>query len=237
MEREAILREKLAAACHILAKEGHADGVLGHLTARLGPDTFLMKPRGFGLEEVSAEDMVIINLEGQKVSGNHPPHNEIPIHSEIFRARPEVQCVVHTHPFYSTAFAATGEELKPVSHEGCLFWPGVPRFTQMTDLVVTKDQGKLLAQCLGDRRAVLMGSHGIAVVGRSIEEAAISAIFLEKASHIQLTVMNRKSYFYTPDEEAPIKQKHIYSQPFFIQQWGYYLRKWGEKMAKEIERD
>lgn len=234
MEQEAILRKKLAAACHILAKEGHSDGVLGHLSARMGPDTFLMKPRGFGLEEVSAEDMVIINLEGQKVSGKQTPHNELPIHSEIFRARPDVQCVVHTHPIYSIAFAATGEELKPVSHEGCIFWPGVPRFTQMTDLVVTKEQGRLLAECLGDRRAVLMGSHGIAVTGGSIEEATISAIYLEKAAQIQLMVMHKKDYFYTPDEEAPDKIKHIFSPTQFISQWKYCLRKWGEKGVEEL---
>jgi len=232
MRNEELLRKKLASACHVLAKEGHADGVLGHLSARIAPDRFLMKPRGFGLEEVSSEDMVIMDLECQKIEGKHKPHNEIPIHSEIYRVRPDVNCVVHTHPFYSIAFAATGEELKPVSHEGCFFWPGVPHFTELTDLIITKDQGKLLAQCLGDRRAVFMRAHGIVVVGQSIEEATFLAICLEKAAQIQLMVMNQKKYFYTNDEEASVKQKRILNQNLILEQWKYYLRKWGEPIIE-----
>ncbi|OGP62767.1 MAG: hypothetical protein A2169_13165 [Deltaproteobacteria bacterium RBG_13_47_9] len=235
MEQELILRKKLAAACHVLAKEGHADNVLGHLSIRIEPDAFLMKPRGFGLEEVSAEDMIIINLEGQKVSGKHAPHNEIPIHTEIFRVRPDVQCVVHTHPLHSIAFSATGEDLKPLSNDGCIFWPGVPRFIQMTDLIYTKEQGKLLAECLGDRRAVLMVGHGITVVGGSVEEATVSAIYLEKTAQIQLMVMHREDYSYTPDEEASLKQKRIFVQTKIIEKWKYYLRKWGEKEVEGLE--
>ncbi len=230
MTNEEILRQKLASACHILAKEGHSDGVLGHLSARIGPDRFLMKPRGFGLEEVSAEDMLIMDIECQKIVGKHKPHNEVPIHSEIYRARPDVQCVIHTHPFYSIAFSATGEEIKPISHEGCLFWPGVAHFTEMTDLIVTKEQGRLLAQCLGNRRAALMRAHGIVVVGQSIEEATYSAICLEKAAQMQLMVMHGRQYFYTSDEEAPVKQKRIFSPHIIDEQWKYFLRKWGEKV-------
>ena len=233
MINENILRQKLASACHVLAKEGHSDGVLGHLSARISSDRFLMKPRGLGLEEVSPEDMVILDLECQKISGRHKPHNEVPIHSEIYRARSDVQCVVHTHPFYSIAFAASGEKLKPLSHDGCFFWPGVSYFTAITDLIITKEQGRLLAECLGESRAVFMRAHGIVVVGGSIEEATFGAICLEKAAQFQLMVMNGKQYFYTPEEEAPIKQKRIFSKNLIMEQWKYYLRKWGEKIIED----
>lgn len=99
-----LLRRKLASSCRVLAKEGHADGTAGHVSARIDSETFLMKPAGFGLEEIGPDDLVVLNLEGQKLEGKHKAHNEVPIHSEIYRMRPDVGCVIHTHPLFSITF-------------------------------------------------------------------------------------------------------------------------------------
>jgi len=113
------LRRELAYACRILAANGQNDTVYGHVTYReAGAKTFWMKPSALGLDEITPETLIRVDLEGNVVEGELPRHLEFPIHAEIFRARPTITCVVHTHPIYSIAFAATGQPLRAVSHEG-----------------------------------------------------------------------------------------------------------------------
>ena len=220
------IRRRLATACRIVAMEGHVDLTLGHLSARQpGTPYYWMKASGLGLEEITPDDIVLLDLDGNKVWGKGKPHNELPIHAEIYRARPDVMCVVHTHPPYATALGASEVPLRPVSHEGVLFWPEVPRFTLTTDLILTREQGEALARTLGSARAVLLRNHGIVAVGSSIEEACLMAIFLEKAAKIQILAASLGPYAWTPDVEVAQKVAHIYSQPQIQRYWEYYLRK------------
>jgi ribulose-5-phosphate 4-epimerase/fuculose-1-phosphate aldolase len=91
------LREKLALACRILGEEGQGAITLGHVSLRVpGEDKVLMKPFGLGFEEIRPSDLVVLDLEGNKLDGPHPPHGERFIHTEILKARHEVQSVIHT---------------------------------------------------------------------------------------------------------------------------------------------
>src|SRR4029434_2091695 len=107
-----------------------------------------MKPATLGLEEVRPHDMLPLASAGKKRAGTLPRHMEFPIHTEVYRQRPEVQCVIHTHPPYATAFSAVAEPLRPVNHEGTLFAPTLPRFTQTSDLIVTPALGQEAAAAL-----------------------------------------------------------------------------------------
>src|ERR1035437_1266343 len=108
------MKELLAYACKVLAFAGQKDGVWGHVSLRLSEkDLFLMKPSEFGLEEITAADVITVSLDGKKVAGERKMHSEVPIHSEILKARPDVQCVVHTHPAATVAFSALALPLLP----------------------------------------------------------------------------------------------------------------------------
>ncbi|MBV9230790.1 MAG: class II aldolase/adducin family protein [Chloroflexi bacterium] len=221
------MRRNLAYACRILAANGQNDTVYGHVTYReAGADTFWMKPAAMGLEEVTAETLIHVDLDGNVVAGELPRHVEFPIHSEIFRSRPEITCVVHTHPIYSIAFSATGQPLRAISHEGAQFTPpDVPRFTQTTDLITTRELGEAVAATLGGASACYLLNHGIAVAGRTIEEAVVSAINLERASHVQLLASaTGHSLSWTPDEEIAAKREKIFTAPRFKHVWDYYCR-------------
>lgn len=219
------LRELLAVACNILAMEGHTDISLGHASLReYGASEYWIKASGFGLEEVTADDIVLVDLDGNKLWGDRRPHNEIPIHAEIYRVRPDVCAVVHTHPPYATALAATAEQLRPVSHEGVLF-PQLPRFVQTTDLIITRDQGKALAHALGPHNAVLLKNHGVVTAGPSIEEAVLFAIFLERAAMMQSLAGSFGRFEWTDPEEAAAKRRRIYSPGHVQNFWAYYRRK------------
>jgi L-fuculose-phosphate aldolase len=219
-------KTKVALACNILAAEGHTDTIYGHVSARIaGSEHVWMKPHTLGLEEVRPHDMLTIDLDGNKLAGELPRHSEFPIHTEIYRRRPDVQCVIHTHPPYATAFSAVDEPLRPVNHEGTLFAPMLPRFVQTTDLIVTPALGRAVAETLGAYNALLLKNHGIVVVGASVEEACVTAIVLEKAARMQLLARQYGAIEWTSDAEALQKKARIYHAEAMRLMWTYLLRK------------
>jgi len=219
------LAQKVALACNILFLEGHGDITLGHVTAReKGSEYLYMKPKGMGLDEVMPEDIIIINLEGEIISGSNNRHSEYPIHTEIYRKRSEINCVIHTHPPFSTALAASDQKLRPVSHEGVLF-QDIPVFTETTELIVKPEQGRAVAEKLGNQKAMLMRNHGIVVAGESVEEATVYAILLEKAAKMQFYTQLLAPYSWTPEEEALRKREQIYHAENILSFWDYFVRK------------
>jgi ribulose-5-phosphate 4-epimerase/fuculose-1-phosphate aldolase len=222
------LLERLALACRIIAMEGHNDIVWGHMSVRdpESPERFWMKGHELGLDEVTPEDVVLVDLEGKKLSGTRRRHSEYPIHSEVYRRRPEVQAVVHTHPLYGTIMASMEAELASVTHESSIFVPPpVPRFNLTTNLIRTREQGEALARQLGDHRALLMQNHGVVLAAGSIEEVTMLSIMLEKACKAQLIAMAAGSFRSTPPGEALEKQKTIYNPERSRLVWEYYSRR------------
>ena len=224
------MRRELAYACRILAATGQNDTVYGHVTyRRAGARTFWMKPSGMGLDEITPETLIRVDLEGNVVEGELPRHLEFPIHAEIFRARPDITCVVHTHPIFSIAFAATEQPLRAVSHEGAQFTPpDVPRFTRISDLITTRELGEEVARTMGGSLACYLLNHGIVVVGTTIELAVVAAINLERASQVQLLASSAGQPFrWTPDEEIAGKRAKIFGDSMISTVWSYYCRRTG----------
>ena len=182
------LEDKLIIAGKILVAEGLDDYVRGHLTARSpeAPQRILMKPGTVGMEEMTRENLLVVDIEGTKLSGPLPRHGEVFIHTEIMRARPDINAVVHVHPRHAIAFSSLGKPLLPLSQEGCLFCDGLPVFDEKTDLILTQEQGKAVARMLGTHHAMLLRNHGIVTCGDTLETAVILALTLEAACQIQL---------------------------------------------------
>ena len=181
-------RQKLLDAGRILEAQGHGDLTRGHVSVRVpaDPSRFYMKPHSYGFDEITMENMVICNLEGEKVGGGGRRHSEVFIHSEIYKARADVTSVIHAHPTHAVALSATGKRVRPISQPGVAFKDGVPYFTDTIDLIRARDMGAGVARALGACKAVVLRNHGVAVVGASIEEATILTIMLDNACHIQL---------------------------------------------------
>lgn len=220
------LRETIALACRILAMEGLGDVTLGHVSGREpGADRFWMKGAGLGLEEVFADDLVLVDLDGRQLAGARPRHGEYPIHAEVYRFRPEVNAVVHVHPLYSTVFSALDEPLRPITHDGVLFVPPIPCFRETTDLILTRAQGESVARALGAHPALLLQNHGVVVAGRSVREACLFTLFLERATRAQLIARGHGPLFWTSDEEAPTKRENVFNARLMDGFWQYYVRK------------
>ncbi len=181
------LRRDVARACRVLAGEGYTDLTLGHVSARVpGRDAILVKRKGLALEEVGTGDVVMVDLDGNHLEdGDADLHLETALHTEVYRARPDVGAVVHGHPLYATALAATGARLEMLSHDAVLFADGLPRYESSPDLVTSADEGAAVARALGGSRAVLLRNHGVLVVGATIPWMAVAAATLERAARIQ----------------------------------------------------
>jgi ribulose-5-phosphate 4-epimerase/fuculose-1-phosphate aldolase len=230
LEESLQLRRELAYACRILAANGQNDTVYGHVAYReAGAKSFWMKPSALGLDEITPETLIRVDLEGNVVEGELPRHLEFPIHAEIFRARPAITCIAHTHPIYSIAFAATREPLHAVSHEGAQFTPpDVPRFTRTSDLIITRELGEEVARTMGGSFACYLINHGIVVAGNTIDQAIVSTINLERASQVQLlAAASGQSFRWTNDEEIAGKREKIFGEDMVRNVWNYYCRRIG----------
>ena len=185
-EEEAKL--KLIAAGRILDAAEQGDLTRGHVSLRVpGDDShFFMKPHSQGLDEITLENIVVCNLAGEKVGGGGRRHSEVFIHSEIYKARPGVMSVIHTHPVHAVAFSATGARLLPISQPSVAFADGLPYFTETIELIRSQQLGAGVAKALGGCKAVLLRNHGVGVVGASIEESTVLALLLDEACRIQL---------------------------------------------------
>jgi L-ribulose-5-phosphate 4-epimerase len=218
---------QLAMSCTILAQEGQADMTLVHVSARVpGQDMIYMKPYALGLDEVKKEDIIVLDFEGNKLAGERRRHTEYPLHTEVYKSRPEVNCIVHTHPLYAVLLGATGGKLHPISHEGTLFL-NLPLFTDTTELIRTPEQGKAVALCLGNARALLLKNHGVVVVGKSIEEATVYAILLEKAAKVEILTRGDSMLSWSSEEESLRKVEQIYHARAIQNYWDYYARRAG----------
>jgi len=114
------IKQQLIVAGKVLVAEGQDDFTRGHISFRLpdDPGQFFMKAHSIGLDEITMQNILTIDLEGNVVAGTARRHSEVYIHSEILKARPDVNCVIHTHPTYAVAFSATGRQLQAYS-SGC----------------------------------------------------------------------------------------------------------------------
>jgi L-fuculose-phosphate aldolase len=182
------IKQQLAWAGQVLVAEGQDDLTRGHISARLpdNPSQFFMKPHSVGLEEITRENIITIDLDGNVVAGNGRRHSEVYIHSEIYKVRREVHCVIHTHPPYCVALSATGRPLRCYSQPGALFHEALGIYTDTINLIRSPEMGAGVAKALAGHRAVLLKNHGVVAVGANIAEAVVGVIMLENAAMIQL---------------------------------------------------
>jgi ribulose-5-phosphate 4-epimerase/fuculose-1-phosphate aldolase len=183
-------RHTLIDAGLVLAHQGHGDMTRGHLSVRVPdqPDLFYMKAHSIGLDEITQDNILTIDMEGEVQAGTAKRHSEVYIHSEILRIRPDLNAVIHTHSTHLTALSATRLALQPLSQGGFVFAGALPMFCDTPELIRTKTLGAAVADTLGPNRAVLMKNHGIAITGRSLAEAVVLLVMLDEAARIELMV-------------------------------------------------
>jgi ribulose-5-phosphate 4-epimerase/fuculose-1-phosphate aldolase len=169
----------------------------GHVSARSDrrPQHFLMS-RSRAPALVTAADLMELDADSEPLPGDkRKGFIERYIHGEIYRARPEVMAVVHSHSPSVIPFGVTRTRLRPIYHMGSFLWSGAPVFDirkvrEENDLLVRdRPLGKALVSSLGACACVLMRGHGMTVIGDSVREAVFRAIYTEMNARLQLQAM------------------------------------------------
>ena len=178
MDTNEVLAQKMDKAWRFLYGRGFVDG-FGHISARTAEsDRILVTPHSL-MGDSRPEDFVLVDLDGNQIGSEAKLPAELPIHLEIYRARPDVGSVTHLHFLYSTSFTMTDQHLGISYFLASIFRSGVPVHPDPR-LIRDRDRGQALAATLGPHRAVLMKAHGVAVTGPDIEEMVTGAFLLEE---------------------------------------------------------
>ena len=137
-------KQDLIDAGLILEAEGLGDLTRGHVSIRVpgNPSLFIMKPHSYGFDEITMENIVTCDMEGNKIGTGGRRHSEVFIHSEIYKVRPDVNSVIHVHPTHAVALSVTGRSLRSVSQPATCFADGLPYYTDTIALIRTKDMGR-----------------------------------------------------------------------------------------------
>lgn len=191
-DSKATLLEDLAAANRILAMQGILDAY-GHVSARSpsDPARFLMS-RSLAPQLVTPGDIQEYDADSEPIGDARKPYLERFIHGEIFRTRPDVMAIVHSHSESVIPFGISRTGLKPVYHMASFLWTGAPVFDirhvrEDNDLLIRdRPLGEALAKSLGRCNCVLMRGHGMTVVGESIPEVVFRAIYTEMNAKLQM---------------------------------------------------
>lgn len=186
-EAERLLKQDLLHAYHILDADGQASGIAGHLTARLpGADRFWSHQWGIGFDEVRAEGLIEADFNLDTTRGTGRVNPTLHIHTRIYRARPDVTCIIHTHGKAGVALGCAGMTLETITQTGAVFHDDIALFDEFHGIVLDTNEGDAIAAALGPKRGLLLKNHGALVVGASIAEACIGMTVLEWAADVQL---------------------------------------------------
>jgi len=224
MDSEQRLRQDVAIANRIIERIGLSTA-FGHVSARIpGTDHFLLPMRrspGFA----RADQLLVLDLDGNVVSGAGTPNSEFWIHARAYATRPELGGVVHAHPPACVALTQIGQPHRIVHNQGGGFVDGVAEYDSV-GLIRTRELGDSLAERLGDKVAVMMRGHGITTAAADVRTATIAACFLEESAELQLRMLSAaggdpgRIRAYTQEEAERLRDQ--LSTPIVERAWEYY---------------
>jgi len=184
------IQQKIALTCRVLFEHGQGAGVAGQITTRgEAPGTYYTQRFGLAFDEIKASNLLLVNEDLEVLHGEGMPNPANRFHSWVYRARPDAQCIIHTHAMYTAALSQLEQPLVISHMDNCLLyddvefvgaWPGVP---------FGNEDGDMISRALNGKRALLMAHHGLLVAGGSVEEACMLAVTFENAARLQLMSM------------------------------------------------
>ena len=216
------MTEQLVDAIRMLERAGYIDHN-GHCSARRDGSSFFINTGASVRGALTVDDIVTVDLDGNLVEGSAKPPLEFHIHSEIYRARPDVHSVMHTHPQWSTFLTMTGVTYKAVYAQGVLL--GDLPIMDSPLSVNTKPMGEKLAATIGRGPAALLKAHGAVTVGADIVEAFVLAAYLEENAYRQYMAMQiGEPYVFSEAEQQACREK-LWSANLFKKTWDHYCSK------------
>jgi ribulose-5-phosphate 4-epimerase/fuculose-1-phosphate aldolase len=217
------LRQKLADALSMMERAEVID-FNGHMSCRLpGTANILINAGKSVRSDLHAEDIIEIDMEGKPIGHEVAPPMEFPLHVAIYRARPDVNAVAHTHPLWSTLFSSVGEPVRPVTMQAAVMGP--VQVFQKTASINNAQLAAELAAALGPHRVITLRSHGAVTVGADVVEAFVLAIYLEETARRQYLARAIGTPYALTAEEVDSIGKNL-RRPHLLQKvWDYHHAK------------
>jgi L-fuculose-phosphate aldolase len=198
-ERE--LREQLVGYARRMLAAGLVRGTSGNLSARPpGADWCVVTPSGVDYETMRAEELVKVDLAGQPVGAGLKPSVDTPVHVAVYRLRPDVASVIHTHSPYAAAFSTLHRDVPPLITESAGYLGGSVRVMEYVP-PARPDTGDHVAAGLGGDRAVLLPNHGVVAVGEDLRKSYTAAAQVEESAHIAFLALQLGRPHPVPESE------------------------------------
>jgi L-fuculose-phosphate aldolase len=195
----------------------------GHASTRAGDNRMFINIGSCQRSRLTTADICTIDLDGNVLEGNGKPPLEFHLHAGIYRARPDVEAVVHAHPKWSTFLTLTGHGYEPVYGQGSLVYP-MPVLDSPRS-INNPEMAARLAATLGDRPAAMMKAHGAVTVGKNIIEAFVLANYLEENAYRQYMALQiGKPYIFSEEEVLACQQK-LWTESLFRRTWDHFRAK------------
>jgi len=211
-EREA--RQQLAACYRIFAHLGWDELIYNHISLRVPgePDAFLINPFGLMYEEVTASNLVKIDIEGNKLADSPYPVNRAGFvqHSLFHRHVPDAHCIIHTHTTAGMAVASTEEGLQPTGFYSAMF-AGQIAYHDFEGVTIHDEEGPRFLADLGDRRIMILRNHGLLVMAPTLPAAFQIYFFLERACAIQIATRQAGTPRLVRPEVIAVHQRDVRS--------------------------
>ncbi|MBP0016503.1 MAG: class II aldolase/adducin family protein [Cyanobacteria bacterium SBLK] len=182
-------KQHLAAAFRLFARYGFDEGIAGHITARDPefPDCFWVNPFGMYFGHIRVCDLVLVDRKGAVIEGDRAINAAaFAIHAQIHQARPDIVAAAHAHSLYGKAWSSLGKLLDPLTQDACTFYEDHALFDDYTGVVLDPEEGRRIAETLGEKKALILRNHGLLTVGHSVDEAAWWFITMDRSCMAQL---------------------------------------------------
>jgi L-fuculose-phosphate aldolase len=214
MELEDIKREVLETSIKMF-KMGLVAGTWGNISARVDKHYMIITPSGMSYNVLKPEDMVLANIDDLSYVGKLKPSIEFPLHAEIYKARPEINAVMHTHSINASSVAAARKDIPPILDDMVQIVGGSIRITEYA-LPGSEQMVKNAIKKLENRNAIILANHGPVCLGRNLNEALITAQIVEKASKVFIDTQAFGGPVCLTNEDVDLMRK-------------FYLEKYGQR--------
>lgn len=212
---------ELVTALRILEANGIVD-FNGHASVRFGGGCLINSGKSVR-SALTADDIIAVDADGEAPVGSPAPPMEVPLHTQIYRSRPDVEAIVHGHPLWSTILPSAGKPYRPVFPQGALL--GEPPVHMSPLSINTTEAGDAVAAALGTMPAILLRSHGMVTVGPNIRTATILALYLEDNARRQCLAEPLGGAYVLSQDEVAACRTNLDKPNLFAKAWDYFEAK------------
>jgi L-fuculose-phosphate aldolase len=221
-----LLRQAVAQTCRTLYAFGHDSGLSGQISARAEKEgTYYTQRMGLGFDEITSENLLIVDEDLNVIEGSGMPNPANRFHSWLYRVRPDINCIVHTHAPYASALSMLEVPLEIAHMDACLLYGQVAFLKKWPGIPVGNEEGEIISKAIGDKKAIMLSHHGLLVAAGSVEEACIMGVMFERVARLQLLAMAAGEIQKIPEDLGEEAQKWICTPSRITATFAYYARR------------